>query len=238
MKKTIKAAAALTAAGVLALTAVLRWRSGGGGDGDDQHRRLLRAPRPPTRPSSRSSTTPTPARASTSRRRTAPPATRAAPSWPAGRRLRALLGRDRRDPPGRRRPGRRGLEGQTPPRASRPTSVVVFVVRDGQPQGHPELGRPDQARRRHRDRQPGLVRRGALEHARRVAHITENGGTEAERVRDQALRQRRRAPTTGRDATTAFSRATATCCSPTRTRRSWPRRAARTSSTSSRTARC
>ena len=73
------------------------------------------------------------ARASPSRRRTAPPATRAAPSRAARRRRRALLARARRDPPGRRGPGRRGLEGQRRPRASLTSSVVVFVVREGNP---------------------------------------------------------------------------------------------------------
>ena len=47
-------------------------------------------------------------------------------------------------------------------------SVVVFVVQQGQPQGHRDLGRPRQARRRHRDAEPGLLRLGQVEPPRGV----------------------------------------------------------------------
>ena len=79
----------------------------------------------------------------------------------ARRRRRALLARARRDPPGRRGPGRRGLEGQRRPRASPPPRSSSFVVRAGQPREHRDLGRPGQAGRRDHHARTRLVRLGA-----------------------------------------------------------------------------
>ena len=84
------------------------------------------------------------------------------------RRRRPLLPRVRRDPPRRRGPGRRGLEGHPDTKGIATSSVVVFVVRKGNPEDIQDLGRPGQARRGDHHAQPGLVGLGALEHPRRL----------------------------------------------------------------------
>ena len=72
-------------------------------------------------------------------------------------------------------------------------------------------------------------------------NVIANGGTRGRRrgVPDQVLREHRRAARQRpRRDHRVHRAATATCCSPTRTRRSWPARTARTSTTSSPTRRC
>ena len=90
-------------------------------------------------------------------------------------------------------------------------SVVVIVVQHRQPQGHRHLGRPDQARRRHRHAQPGLLRLGQVEPARGVRRRC--SPTAAPRTTRQAYMKKffgnvAALPDSGRDATTAFTSGT------------------------------
>ena len=56
-----------------------------------------------------------------------------------------------------------GWQERLPNRSVPYTSTILFVVRKRQPQGHPRLGRPDQARRRRHHAQSQDVGRGALD---------------------------------------------------------------------------
>ena len=57
-------------------------------------------------------------------------------------------------------------------------SVVVFVVRDGQPEEHQELGRPDQARRPGHHAEPVHLGRRALERHGRLRRAAQAGKTD------------------------------------------------------------
>ena len=115
------------------------------------------------------------------------------------------------------------------------TSVVVDRRPQGQPQEHRVVRRPGQARRRHRDPQPGLVGLGPLEHPRGVP-VT-SSPTVAARLTPRRT-SRSCSPTSRRCPAAVATRrprsraAPATSCCRTRTRRSSPGRAARTSTTS------
>ena len=109
------------------------------------------------------------------------------------RRRRPLLPRDRRDPTGRRGPGRRGLEGQ---RDQRHRDLLGRGLRGprGQPRRHPDLGRPGGAGRRDHHAQPRLVRVGAVEHPRGVGprHRQRRQRGRGRGVRHQAAREHHR----------------------------------------------
>ena len=82
-------------------------------------------------------------------------------------RLRELLGRARHHPPGRRRPGRQGLERQ--PVQGNPVRLGRHHRGpQGQPQGHQGLGRPAQAGRRGGHPQPVQLGQRQVEPARPV----------------------------------------------------------------------
>ena len=180
-----------------------------------------------------------------------------------GRHLRDVVRRLRRPEPrrrGRRRRRRRALLARarharvSSTRAWWPTtgrttttkgiatsSVVVFVVREGNPeniQTWDDLVKPGVEIITPNPASSGSARWNILA---AWAHVTGNGGTRrrGRGVPDQAPRQHHRA------ARAAAARppprsptAAATCCSPTRTRRSWPSRTAPTSTTSSRRTPC
>ena len=110
-------------------------------------------------------------------------------------------------------------------------SVVTHRRPQGQPQGHQGLGRPAQARRRGRHAEPVLLGLGEVEPARPVRR---------QERRRQGPRGRPRLPRPSWSATTSrssrspaarrprrSSRARATCCSATRTRRCSPSATAR-----------
>ena len=120
-------------------------------------------------------------------------------------------------------------------------SVVVIVVRKGNPKGiksWDDLVKPGVEIVTPNPASSGSAKWNILA---AYGHVLANGGTEAEAagVPDEVLRQRRRpARQRPRRHHRVHRAAPATCCSPTRTRRSSPGRAARTSTTSSRTRRC
>ena len=152
---------------------------------------------------------------------------------PAGRHRRALA-RAGHHAPRRRRPGRRGLE---PGRVQGHRHRLGRGLRrpQGQPEGHQDLGRPDQGRRRGHHPEPVHLGRRAVEHhgrLRRPARAGQDRGGGA-RVPAAAVRERAGAgQERARGARRRSPAARATCCSPTRTRRSPPSRRARTSTTS------
>jgi hypothetical protein len=76
------------------------------------------------------------------------------------------------------------------------SSVVVFVVRKGNPRGHRVLGRPGQARRRDHHPEPRLVRLGPLEHPRGLGarHRQRRQRGRRQGVPDQAAQQHHRPP--------------------------------------------
>ena len=86
------------------------------------------------------------------------------------------------------------------------SSVVVFAVREGNPEGHRDLGRPGPARRGDRDPEPGVVGRGALERPGRLRPGHRGGATEAEATQyvTDLFANVVSLPSSGRDATTAF----------------------------------
>ena len=169
MRKNIKT---MLLAGSLAGTLALAACGGddsGSGDGDDA-KTLNSSATPcssrPTPASSRPSRPPTPARTSSSRSPTAPPATRAAPSRPARTPTRSTSPSS----PTCTRLVDAGLVADdwkdNDTKGICTTSVVVMVVRTGNPKGIADLGRPGQARRRHRHAQPRLLRLRQVEPAR------------------------------------------------------------------------
>ena len=90
------------------------------------------------------------------------------------------------------------------------SSVVVLVVRKGNPKhikGWADLIKPGVE---HRHPEPGLVGLGPLEHPRRLGARHPNGGTDADGdgVPDQVLPEHRRPAGSGREATTAFTSGT------------------------------
>ena len=115
-----------------------------------------------------------------------------------GRRRRALLPRDRRDPPGGRGPGRRGLEGH-PDQGHRDLLGRGLRGPQGQPREHRDLGRPGEARRRGHHAQPGLLGLRALEHPRRLGPHHRCGRQRGRRhdVPHQPARQHHRAARLG-----------------------------------------
>ena len=134
-------------------------------------------------------------------------------------------------------PRRRRLEGQRRPRASCTQSVVVIVVRKGNPKDiktWDDLVKPGVGIVTPNPASSGSARWNILA---AYGHVLADGGTEAdaEAYLKKFFGNVVALPGSGRDATTAFPAAPATCCCPTRTRRSSPGRAARTSTTSSRT---
>ena len=142
---------------------------------------------------------------------------------PEGRR-RDVLDRARHDAARRRRPRRRRLERRRRTRASCRTLGRLVRRAQGQPEEHPDLGRPAQAGRQGphaRTRSPRAPRSGTCwpPTARRRRRRGPAG-----RPR---LRARAASPSTSRSRTSRAARrcrtsprATATCCSPTSTRRS------------------
>ena len=130
---------------------------------------------------------------------------RAVDRRPEGR-LRAPLPRARRAEARRRRSWSPTTGSTTPTKGILTQSVVVIVVRKGNPKNITELGRPDQAGRQDHHPEPGLVRLGEVEHPRGLRP----------RARRRRHRGRRQAyltkffdnvaalPGSGRDATTAF----------------------------------
>ena len=241
MNMKFKAAAAASVVGALALTGVraaaaaLERRGGTAQPG-----RLLRSSRQANKPVIADfQETDAGKGVDVQARRTAPPATRAARSsaGPKADVVHFSLEPDVH-PARRRRAGRRGLEGQ---RHQGHRSPVGRGLRgpQGQPQGHQDLGRPGQARRRDHHPEPGLLRLGAAGTSwPPTATCSANGGTEADAkayLTKFFEQHRRPAGQRPRRHHRVHRAATATCCSPTRTRRSWPGRAAPTSTTSSRT---
>ena len=116
------------------------------------------------------------------------------------------------------------------------SSVVVFVVREGNPEDIEtwddlvEAGRRD-----HHARTPARPARRRWNILAAWAHVTGNGGTRGRGrgVPDQDPRATpSRCPAAAARPPPRSPTAAATCCSPTRTRRSWPSRAAPTSTTS------
>ena len=188
-----------------------------------------------TRRSSRPSRPPRPARASTSSSPTAPPATRAARSRPAWTPTLALSLEPGRHPARgaghrRRRLGRRphqGLRQQLGRGLRRP---------QGQPQEHPDLGRPREGRRRGHHPEPVHLGRRAVEHRRglrRPARAGQDQAAGARVPRRACSRTCRCSPRAPASRCRSSPPARATSCSPTRTRRSRRSRPARTSTTSS-----
>ena len=117
-------------------------------------------------------------------------------------RLRALLRGQRRHPPGGRGPRGRHL-GRRPHQGDRVQLDRGVRGPRGQPQGHPGLGRPDQARRGDRHPQPGLVRSGPVERAwRRTARSS------------RAAAPRRRRPSTSPTSSPTSSRCPAAAVTP------------------------
>ena len=119
-------------------------------------------------------------------------------------------------------------------------SVVVLVVRSGNPKditGWDDLTKPGIGIVTPNPASSGSAKWNLLA---AYGHVLATGGTR----RTPRSTSRSSSTTSWRCPTAAATRpprsraATATCCCPTRTRRSWPGRAARTSTTSSRTRRC
>ena len=117
------------------------------------------------------------------------------------------------------------------------SSVVVFVVREGNPQGIETWDDLVEADVEVVTPEPRFVRLGPLEHPRRVGprrrQRRHRGRGEAVHLGPARQHARPCRPAPARRPRRS-SRATRTCCCPTRTRRSSPSRTARTSTTSSR----
>ena len=131
---------------------------------------------------------------------------RAVVAGPQGR-LRALLGDQRRDPPGRRRAS------STPDwnKGAEQGHRVVLGRRAGRPQGQPEehqgLGRPDQAGRRHRHARtrPRRARRGGTRSRPGATSPPTAGPTPRPPSTSPSCSPTSwRCPDSGRDATTSF----------------------------------
>ena len=205
MSKNIRAAVSLVAAGVLALSA---WAAPAGAVTARRSRcPASRSWRPPTRASSRTSRGPTPARTSSPSRRTAPRATRAAPSWPAAdadvvhysletdvTRLvkEGLVAEDWKD-------------NATSGIAT--SSVVVFVVRQGNPEGIEGWDDLVEPGVEHHHAEPGLVRLRPLEHPRRLGarHRWHRRRGRRQDFITKLLNNVVALPGSGREATTAFT---------------------------------